>query len=125
MESAGRWFVRRNGETVGPVDHVVVEGWVGHGMTDAEVREEHGGTWRAVVHSPFVWRTRAGQSQRSAHPGTSTGTIIVLALGACVLLGGCAFIVIEPVMALAIFFVGIPFVALVAGIVSFLLPKRP
>jgi len=38
-----QWYVSRRGETVGPVDDKQVAEWVRGGMTDAMVRDEHGG----------------------------------------------------------------------------------
>lgn len=56
-----RWYVSRNGETVGPVDEAQVVAWVQAGMTDAVVQHEAGGPWLPVAQSPFAgWIPRAG-----------------------------------------------------------------
>jgi len=49
-----RWYVSRNGETVGPVEEHEVAEWVRGGMRDASVRDEHGGAWMPVAASPFA-----------------------------------------------------------------------
>jgi hypothetical protein len=53
-----RWYVSRNGETVGPVEEPLVVAWVQAGMWDAMIRDEAGGHWVPVSHSPFapLWR---------------------------------------------------------------------
>ena len=57
-------------------------------------------------------RAHHDRTTRSAPPppsNTGRNVALVIALG-CVTLAGCGFIAVEPVIALAIFFVGIPFV---------------
>lgn len=49
-----RWYVSRQGETVGPVEPAQVTEWVRGGMTDAMVRDDAGGPWTAVLQSPFA-----------------------------------------------------------------------
>jgi hypothetical protein len=49
-----RWYVSRNGETVGPVDDAQVAQWVSAGMVDAQLRDEAGGPWTWVPQSPFA-----------------------------------------------------------------------
>lgn len=48
-----RWYVSRNGETVGPVEEAQVAEWVRGGMHDAVVRDDAGGHWTPIAHSPF------------------------------------------------------------------------
>ena len=48
-----RWYVSRNGETVGPVEEADVANWVRAGMHDAMLRDEAGGPWTPVSQSPF------------------------------------------------------------------------
>lgn len=115
-----RWFVNRNGETVGPVEAEVVAGWSRAGMGDAFVCEEHGGVWRPIAQSPFSWQSPSMQSQGS---GCSTLAILVIATG--VLIGGCTAIVVHPVAALAVVFVGIPFAIGVLQVVGALLVPPP
>jgi hypothetical protein len=56
--STMRWYVSRNGETVGPVEEPQVVAWVQAGMWDAMIRDEAGGQWVPISHSPFApqWR---------------------------------------------------------------------
>jgi hypothetical protein len=48
-----RWYVSRNGQTVGPVDEHQVSEWIRAGMVDGMVRDEHGGPWMSLKESPF------------------------------------------------------------------------
>lgn len=49
-----RWYVSRQGETVGPVDEQTLVGWIRGGMRDASIRDETGGEWMALEMSPFA-----------------------------------------------------------------------
>jgi hypothetical protein len=48
-----RWYVSRNGETLGPVDAAQVVIWIREGMSEGQVRPETGGPWIALSDSPF------------------------------------------------------------------------
>lgn len=49
-----RWYVSRDGETVGPVEESEVVEWVREGMTDAMLRDEASPHWIEVAQSPFA-----------------------------------------------------------------------
>ncbi len=49
-----RWYVSRNGETVGPVEEREVAEWFHDGMRDGMVRDEAGGPWTPIMQSPFA-----------------------------------------------------------------------
>lgn len=96
-----RWYVSRGGETSGPVDDAQVGAWVRQGMTDAMVRDEHGGAWMRLEHSPF--RNLLPMHQRSVGGrvavavgmgavGLVCGFLVFGVLGALVA-GGGAFVV--------------------------------
>lgn len=55
---------------------------------------------------------------------SSTGRTVVWVVGLGLLIGGCTFVVVEPVVALAIVFVGIPFALLVVWLMAALMPRR-
>ncbi len=48
-----RWYVSRNGETIGPVDDAQVATWIRGGMVDGMIRDEQGGQWMPLASSPF------------------------------------------------------------------------
>ena len=49
-----RWYVSRNGQTTEtPVEDAQVTAWIQQGMTDAMIRDEHGGQWMPLGQSPF------------------------------------------------------------------------
>lgn len=50
-----KWYVNRNGETVGPIESKQVDQWIKDGMTDAWVMSDAGGNWMPVKQSPF-WK---------------------------------------------------------------------
>jgi hypothetical protein len=58
-----RWYVSRNGETVGPVDESQIAGWIRGGMVDAFVQAETGGQWLALQQSPFATLLPAAHTQ--------------------------------------------------------------
>jgi hypothetical protein len=89
-----RWYVSRNGETVGPVDDAQVTQWVRQGMHDAMVRDEHGGQWVRLSESPF-------RPMLPMHSRGLGGRVLVGAgMGALGLV--CGAIIIGPIGALAI-----------------------
>src|SRR5687767_8421793 len=51
-----RWYVSRNGETVGPVEEAELADWARTGQLGggAFIRDEAGGTWTPIEHSPFA-----------------------------------------------------------------------
>jgi hypothetical protein len=49
-----RWYVSRNGETVGPVDEAVIRSWPPGSLVGAHVRDEAGGPWTPAEQSPFA-----------------------------------------------------------------------
>lgn len=56
--------------------------------------------------------------------GAGTARAVVWVIGLGLLVGGCTFVAVEPVMALAIVFVGIPFALVVIWLMSALMPRR-
>lgn len=47
------WYVRRNGETVGPVEGDVVRGWITTGMRTGVLRSDGTYAWTPLAESPF------------------------------------------------------------------------
>lgn len=100
------WWVRRNGEVSGPYTTFTVADMVRRGWWDIALRiDGDANIWTPVTQTEFARLLPAPP------PPSNTGrnVALVIALG-CVTLAGCGFIAVEPVIALAIFFVGIPFV---------------
>lgn len=56
--------------------------------------------------------------------GPSIGRAFVWVIGLGLLAGGCTFVVVEPVVALALVFVGIPFALLVVWLMAAVMPRR-
>lgn len=49
-----RWYVSRNGETVGPVDENLVVYWIkNYYATNLMVKDEFGSNWMVLKNSPF------------------------------------------------------------------------
>lgn len=80
-----RWYVSRNGETVGPVEESQVAQWVREGMVEAHVQPESGGAWTPIGASPFAVHAR-----RSAKKGRGWLWAIVIVGGALFTCGGLA-----------------------------------
>lgn len=79
------------------------------------------GIWHHPEQGSFV---RAADGHFYPVRSSSTGRTLVWIVGLGVLLGGCTFIVVDPVVALAVFFVGIPFAIFVVWLMAALMPKR-
>jgi len=78
------WYVRRNGEEVGPVDESVLEGWIRGGMTDAEVRYKDWPEWRPVMGTLLAQHAPAAQKR-----GIGCGWwLVILLVGGCTI-GAC------------------------------------
>lgn len=103
------WFVERGGEVAGPVSTAQVSEWTHAGyLSGARIRHVD---WAAMVP---IEQTPFAQSMPRPQPRSSGCTpIAIIALALVVLAGGCTIIVSEPVVALAVVFVGVPFVTLV------------
>ncbi len=134
-----RWYVSVANQITGPFEERSVVEWVSQelaahpddGIRFALVKDERGGEWLPVHASPFVavLQVHAFFQARAAGPvpapipparsGCSTAAIICIAL--TTLAGGCTFVVADPVAALAVVFVGIPFVILVLWVTGALL----
>lgn len=92
------WFLHVNGRTDGPFSGEAIRQWAAtNPRVDAWIRQSDEEPWQQVT----------------KRPARSWVGYVVLA---GVLLGGCSFIVAEPVMALAVVFVGIPFVLVVGWV---------
>ena len=114
-------MVRRNGEVDGPFSDESVLEIARLGYRDVAVRlNEDGAEWTPILYSPF-----ASQLPDPPPPSQTGRVVIIIAALGAVLLAGCGFIVAEPVIALAIFFVGIPFVLFVLWMAGLLLSPKP
>src|SRR5688572_6582794 len=82
-----RWYVQRNGETVGPVDEAAVIEWVRGGMVDAQVQGEAGGPWLTISQSPFAGYVTARPTSRY-RPGTTEKVVVASTCVTGVLLFG-------------------------------------
>ena len=71
-----KWYVSRNGETVGPVEEARVTEWVRQGMTDAWVAEVGSAKWTQVGESKFL--APKSSPKVPQHPKSSKGTLIAL-----------------------------------------------
>lgn len=84
-----RWYVSRNGETVGPVDEGTIVVWVRGGMTDAQIQPETGGPWRHVMQAEFA---RSASAKRNPFPIWVMALVCVgiVAIAALVIAAGVA-----------------------------------
>ena len=48
-----RWYVNRNGESVGPVEDAQIVEWIRGGMVEAQLRNEAGAAWFPLHETPF------------------------------------------------------------------------
>lgn len=82
------------------------------------------GVWHHPVQGAWfqahdgLWYRASPQAQPSG------GRWVIWLVGLGVLYGGCSFIISDPVTALAIFFVGIPFVLFVGWLMMALLSQK-
>lgn len=83
-----RWYVSRNGETVGPVEESQLAAWVSGGMSDASVRDDAGGPWTPVSSSPFASLLRRPPQQPPPPPAGASAALAIF--GVLTGLGGCA-----------------------------------
>jgi hypothetical protein len=87
-----RWYVSRNGETVGPVEEDLVTAWVLNGMWDGFVRNELGGPWIAIGESPFAryrvpaWTQAQNASAVRPRPSLKVAIALAVALAATAIL---------------------------------------
>lgn len=65
-EGGMRWYICRNGETVGPSEGAVLIELAREGKlhTGCFVRDEQGGSWMPIENSPFMGLVRGGLARR-------------------------------------------------------------
>lgn len=61
-----RWYFSRNGETVGPLEESALVDQVRAGVHAGMVRDEAGGPWTPIEHSPFGHFISAARAQATA-----------------------------------------------------------
>lgn len=91
-----RWFINRNGQTMGPVEEADIVAAVRKGMRGAMVRDEAGGQWIPLDRSPFASvMPRKSGTWRAVVASLLVGAVVALLVGAP---SGVAF---------ALFFLGV------------------
>lgn len=73
-----RWYVSRNGETLGPVDEAEIRKWAQEGMVVPGMffRDEAGSAWTPVEQSPFA-ALMTGAAAPAAGGSEALGTLLV------------------------------------------------
>lgn len=77
-----RWYVSRNGETVGPVEEAQVVEWARVGLFGAMLRDEAGGPWTPFEASPFARFV-------APEPTPVIGDRMIRIVATAILIGGC------------------------------------
>lgn len=82
-----RWYVSRNGTTIGPIDEPSIAQMIQSepNMRAATVKDEHGSAWMPIAQSPFA--PLLPPTARESGPVGATVALFALCLGVHVLVG--------------------------------------
>jgi hypothetical protein len=87
-----RWYVSRNGQTVGPVDEAEIRNWPPGSLIGAHLRDEAGGAWTPAEHSPFAaYVLPPPVVAQPVSDTTGRALLVVLACGA-MMFGSCYYV---------------------------------